>query len=323
MRSSSAIVVAILAAALLCTLGAAGGEPDFQVGFGRKKITPEESLWMSGYAGRGQGSSGVMDDLYVQAMAVRDRSGNRALLLRVDVCVLRDATVTQICELIKMRTGLRRREILVNVSHTHSGPAVDELYHYPMSTAHRQKLAAYMEWLKAACADVAADALADLEPARLDFGVGEAQFFHNRRGLDAEGRWNGMRANPDNHTDRDVPVLRISDQKNSVRGVVFGAACHCVTLGANHQFSGDYAGQTRIQLEKEIPNALFVTGCGGDANPHRGADGQQLVQQHGLTLSDEVKRVMGQPMKRVRGPIKTVFPLRRLAAGPIRQPRRC
>ena len=60
-------------------------EPDFQVGFGRKKITPTESLWMSGYAGRRQASTGVMDDLYAQAMAVRDKTGNRALLLRVDV----------------------------------------------------------------------------------------------------------------------------------------------------------------------------------------------------------------------------------------------
>jgi len=170
-------------------------ETDFQVGFDRKKITPTESLWMSGYAGRRRGSTGVLDDLYVQAMAVRDRSGTRALLLRIDVCTLRDATITQICELIKQRTGLMRREILVNVSHTHSGPAVDELYHYSMTTAHRERLAAYMERLKALCTDAAEEALDDLKPAVLEFGIGEARFFHNRRGLDANGRYTGMLAN--------------------------------------------------------------------------------------------------------------------------------
>jgi len=233
---------------LLAPLGVNGAELDFQVGVARKKITPTESLWMSGYAGRHQGSTGVFDDLWVQAMAIRDRVGHRALLLRVDVCVLRDATVTQICQLIKKRTGLMRREILVNVSHTHSGPAVDELYHYPMSTVHRVRLAGYMERLKAMCADVAVDALGDLKPATLGFGVGRADFFHNRRGLDAQGRYTGMRANPSNHTDRDVPVLRVSNPDGSVRAVVFGVACHNVTLGANYEFSGDYAGQTRIQL---------------------------------------------------------------------------
>ncbi|MEM7234723.1 MAG: neutral/alkaline non-lysosomal ceramidase N-terminal domain-containing protein [Planctomycetota bacterium] len=284
-----------------------GADTDFQVGFAREKITPSEPLWMSGYAGRAHGSTGILDDLFVQAMAVRDRSGQSALLLRVDICVLRDATVTQICQLIRQRTGLMRREILVNVSHTHSGPAVDELYHYSMSTAHREKLAAYMERLKAICADVSAAALKDLKPAILDFGVGQAMMFHNRRGLDANERYTGMRPNPGNHTDRDLPVLRITNPDGSVRGVIFGVACHNVTLGPNYEFSGDYAGQTRIQLEKKIPHALFVTGCGGDANPHGFGSGREAIQGHGASLSKEIRRVMSQPLKRIRGPIKTVF----------------
>jgi hypothetical protein len=300
-------MVPIVAACVLFPLWCFGAETSFQVGFGRKNITPTESLWMSGYVGPHRLSKGVLDDLYAQAMAVRDRSGTRALLLRLDVCTIRDATVTQICELIRERTGLMRREILVNVSHTHSGPAVDELYHYPMSTEDRAKLAAYMERLKAMCADVAEDALKDLKPAGLEFGVGEARFFHNRRGLDVNGRYTGMQANPDNHADRDVPVLRVSDLDGSVRGVVFGVACHNVTLGVNDKYSGDYAGQTRVQLERDIPNALFVTGCGADANPYRGTSGADLVRQHGVRLAKEVKRVMAEPMKPVHGPLKTVF----------------
>lgn len=287
---------------ILSSVVSYGAEVDFLVGFGRKKITPSEPLWMSGYSGRHQPATGVIDDLYAQALAIRDKSGNQALLLRLDVGVLRNPTVTQICNLIKQRTGLMRREILVNVSHTHSGPAVDELYHYPMPTEQRIKLAAYMEQLKSDCAAIAEDAFKDLKPAILDFGVGEATFFHNRRGLDENGRYTGMRENPDNHADRDVPVLKISNTDGSVRGVIFGAACHNVTLGPNYEYSGDYAGQTRLQLEKEIPHALFVTGCGGDANPSGGT-----VQQHGITLSQEVKRVLLQPMKRITGPIKTAF----------------
>ena len=290
---------------VLFPLTALGSANEFQVGFGRKIITPQESLWMSGYSGPVRTSTGVLDDLYAQAMAIRNRSGARALLLRVDLGVLRDPTVTQICHLIQQRTGLMRRQILVNVSHTHSGPAVDELYHYPMTTAHRERLAAYMERLKSMCADVADDALQDLQPAIIEFGVGEARFFHNRRGLDANGRYTGMRANPNNHTDRDVPVLRISSPTGTVRGVVFGVACHNVTLGANTEYSGDYAGQTRIQLERHIPNALFVTGCGADANPYGSTNDADLVRQHGVALATEVKRVLAGTMQRVQGPLIT------------------
>ena len=284
-----------------------GKTEEFQVGFGRSKITPTESVWMSGYAGRRQGFQAVLDDLYVQTMAVQDAYGTRALLLRLDVCILRDATVTQICDLIRERTGLMRRQILVNVSHTHSGPAVDELYHYPMSTEHRERLAAYMERLKATCAEAAYAAIQDLSEAHLEYGKGEAHFFHNRRGLDEAGRYTGMMANPENHTDRDVPVLKISGPEGEMRGVVYGVACHCVTLGVNYEISADYAGHARMLLEKEIPHALFVTGCGADANPHSGDDGHKQVQQHGRALADEIKTVLSGPLKRVRGPLQTEF----------------
>lgn len=307
MIQRTTIALGVVCFTALQSLVIIAAEPDFQVGFGRQKITPTESLWMSGYAGRRQGSTGVLDDLYAQAMAVRDSSGTRGLLLRLDVCTLQDATITQICDLIQQRTGLMRREILVNVSHTHSGPAVDELYHYPMSTAHREKLAAYTERLKSWCADVADLALSDLQPAVLEFGVGKAQFFHNRRGLDAKGRYTGMQANPDNHTDRQIPVLRISAPDGSLRGVVYGVACHPVTLGVNYEISGDYVGQSRLQLERTVPHALFVAGCGADANPHRGSNGLELVRKHAVTLASEVKRVMMQPLQPVSGPLKTEF----------------
>ena len=300
--------VRLAAVCVLLPLMAAGAETDFRVGFGRRKITPDESLWMSGYAGPHRVSTGVLDDLYAQAMALQDSSGARALLLRVDICVMRDPTVSQICRLINQRTGLLRREILVNISHTHSGPAVDELYHYPMSTVQRAQLAAYTEHFKAMCAAAAAEALDNLRPAVLESGVGEAHFFHNRRGLDPDGRYTGMKANPDNHTDRDVPVLRIADPGGVTRGVVFGVACHNVTLGPNRRYSGDYAGQARIQLERNIPHALFVTGCGADANPYGGTgSGDLVVRQHGLTLAKEVKRVISEPMKPVHGPLKTLL----------------
>ena len=280
---------------------------DYWVGFGRAKITPTESVWMSGYAGRRQGAQAKLDDLFVQTMVVQDRDGARALLVRIDVCVMRDTTVTQICDLIGERTGLMRRQIMVNVSHTHSGPAVDELYHYPMSTEHRERLAGYMERIKAQCADAAEAAIQDLAPAHLEYGSGEAHFFHNRRGLDENGRYTGMIPNPDNHTDRVVPVLKVSDLKGDIRGVVYGVACHCVTLGVNYEISADYAGYARMQLEKEIPNALFVTGCGADANPIGGENVHEIVRQHGADLADEVTRVVNGEMKSVKGFLQTQF----------------
>ena len=103
---------------------AAESKPDYRVGLARKCITPEEPLWLAGYMGRRRPSEGVLDDLYAQALAVEDAGGRRALLLAVDLCVLRTATVNQVCRRITERTGLKREQILVSLSHTHSGPDV-------------------------------------------------------------------------------------------------------------------------------------------------------------------------------------------------------
>jgi hypothetical protein len=288
-------------------------ESAYRVGLVRKCITPDEPLWMAGYMGRHQPSQGVLDDLYAQALAIEDAGGHRAVLLTVDVCVLRTATVNQVCEQIAERSGLHREQILVNVSHTHSGPAVDQLDDgYPMSPEDRQKLAAYTERLKGHLVDLAEAAVGDLEPAALSFGVGTATFFENRRRLDAEGRCVGMGPNPQNHTDRDVPVLRVADPRGNIRALVFGAACHNVTLGGNsYKISGDFSRAAQRHIETHLPGVqtVFMTGCGADANPHPRANAEQeeWVTRHGESLGAEVLAVMSRPMQPVSGPLRTTF----------------
>ena len=289
------------------------GRPEYRVGLARVAITPKESLWMAGYVSRRKPSQGVLDDLYAHAMAVEDAGGRRAVLLAVDLCSLRTPTVNEVCRRIAERTGLERAQILINLSHTHSGPAVDlmDASFYPIPPDDRRKLEAYTERVKARLVDLAEAALRDLGPAKLAFGVGTATFFENRRGLDANGRYTGMRPNPKNHTDRDVPVLRVTAPDGKVRAVVFGAACHNVTLGANLKISSDYAGAARRTIEKELPGAqaIFVTGCGADANPHprATADSEQWVERHGKSLGTEVLRVLSGSMQPVTGPVRTRF----------------
>jgi len=292
---------------------AAESELAYRVGLARKCITPDEPLWMAGYMDRRHPSKGVLDDLYAQALAIEDAGGRRALLLTVDLCVLRTATVSRVCGQIAKRSGLKREQILVNVSHTHSGPAVDQLDDgYPMSPEDRKKLAAYTERVKAHLVDLAEAALGDLEPAGLTFGVGTATFFENRRRLDADGRCVGMGPNPHNHTDRDVPVLRIANRRGTVRVLVFGAACHNVTLGGNsYKISGDFSGAARKHIETQLPGvqAIFVTGCGADANPNprSTADQEDWVARHGKSLGTEVLDVISRPMQAVTGPLHTAF----------------
>ena len=89
-----------------------------------------------------------------------------------------------------------------------------------------------------------------------------------------------------------MPVLRVTGDDGSLRAVVFGYACHNTTLPpAFVEYHGDYAGVAQAALEKRHPGvvAMFVAGCGADANPlPRGT--LELVQAHGVALADAVDR---------------------------------
>jgi hypothetical protein len=132
---------------------------------------------------------------------------------------------------------------------------------------------------------VTGDALSRIRPARLAYGRGEAGFAANRR----------VKFTPDGPVDRSVPVLRVDAADGSPLAIAFGYACHNTTLQDSFvQYHGDYAGVAQAALERRHPGAtaLFVAGCGADANPTpRGT--VELVEAHGTALADAVDRVLG------------------------------
>ena len=98
--------------------------------------------------------------------------------------------------------------------------------------------------------------------------------------------------------DHSVPVLRIDDRRGNLRGVLMGYACHNTTLtGEFYQLSGDYAGFAQYALEERYPGAmaLFVMGCGADANPNPRST-LELAERHGKTLAEAVSQVLGKPL---------------------------
>ena len=152
--------------------------------------------------------------------------------------------------------------------------------------------------------DIAVAALADLTPARLSWGVGAAgDFVMNRRLMTPEGTCHGMGPNPQGPVDRDVPVLRVASTDGRLQALLFGCACHPVTLdGKNRKISGDYAGFAQQYVENKYPGvqAMFMIGCGGDANSHpRGGELQeQLVRRHG-DRSTNVQEVVIDTVRRL------------------------
>ena len=308
--------VAILILFLAGALGAHASDAPWQIGLACVSITPEQPVWLYGYAGqnRFQPFTGKLDDLRAQAMAIQCPEGELAVLITADLCVLRQPEEQELCEVLMRRTGLERRQILLNWSHTHSGPMIgtSDVNRYPIPEADLQRTKAYTQWLWNRLADVAQSALQDRQPAWLSWGVGRAEFVRNRRVLNADGTYRRMGPNPEGPADKTVPVLRIDGPGGERRGVLFGTACHPVTLGgSNLKVSADFPGYARQHLQQQYPGlvAMFVQGCGADANPEprATADQEDWVRRHGTLLGEEVVRVLSEPMQPVTGPLRVAF----------------
>jgi hypothetical protein len=150
-------------------------------------------------------------------------------------------------------------------------------------------------------------AAAQLKPAKLSYGIGVAEFVMNRREFTDRGVILGV--NPRGPVDRSVPVLRVDSPDGKLRAVVFGTACHNTTLtDKNYEICGDYAGfaQAFIQNQNPSAQAMFLTGCAGDANPYpRGS--MEAARSHGANLGKEVCRVLATSLHPVHGPLGIAF----------------
>ena len=310
-----AVTAAGLARAAAQTPAGAGAASEsgavWKAGLAKVCITPQSPVWMSGYAARTKPSEGVLQDLYARALALEDRSGERAVLITADLIGLSASTVSQLTGPIARRHGLARDQVLLAFSHTHGGPMAGDLLTSvggpDMTEEHHRALADYTHVLLKKVAEAVESALKDLRPARLAFGRGEATFAMNRRQKTDKGYVIGM--NAEGPVDNDVPVLRVESAEGALRAVVFGYACHNTTLGQNvYELNGDYAGFAEAGLETRHAGAvaLFVMGCGADANPHP-RETVDLARGHGQTLVQVVDGVLAGPMRPVNGGLRTAY----------------
>jgi hypothetical protein len=272
----------------------------WRVGLTTIDITPPPGLWMGGYAARKEPAQGTAQPLHAKAMAIADAGGRRAVIVTIDVLGLTETAVDRIATAVRLQYGLGREGLLLCSSHTHSGPIIrDQLaVAYDLKPSQWDDIRASTGRIEGQAVEVVGRALDSMQPARLRWAQGTATFAANRR----------TAVHPDGPVDHAVPVLAIDRRDGSLAGLVFGYACHNTTLPATFvQYHGDYAGVAKAELERRHPGvtALFIQGCGADANPQpRGTI--EFAEQHGRELADAVDRASGGAVE-MTGLLRTAF----------------
>jgi Neutral/alkaline non-lysosomal ceramidase, N-terminal len=264
------------------------------------EITPDRSLWMAGFAARTEASQGVALPLHAKALALKCGNQATAVLVTADLLGVTARMTDRVAAAVQRRLGLRRQNILFNSSHTHCGPVVDEQLSvaYGLTAAQLDDIRTYTTQLEDKLATVIANAVSRLEPAQLSYARDETDFAANRRTA-------YLPLGPVDHT---VHVLRVDGLDGGLKAIVFGYACHNTTLPPTIvQYHGDYAGVAQAILEKGHAGttALFVAGCGADANPTpRGTI--DLVNAHGTSLAEAVDRALNSPIS-IAATLRTAY----------------
>ena len=288
---------------------------DYEVGIETAAITPREPIYLSGYASRDRPSEGVLLDIKAKAMVIRDKAGARAAIVTMDLIGIPRALSDMVAARVEKQYGIPRSHLLLNCSHTHTGPMIAGNLEnmFDLGPRDRRAVDDYARSLAETLVNLVGAAAGKLEPAVLSFGHGSAGFAINRRQPTAKGVVIGL--NPDGPTDHDVPVLRVAAPDGRLRAVLFGYACHNTTLtGQFFHISGDYAGFAQAELEKAHPGAaaMFLELCAGDQNPNPRSR-QEYAERHGKELAEAVQRVLEGKLARVSGPIRAAFRVTDLA----------
>ncbi|WP_339902785.1 neutral/alkaline non-lysosomal ceramidase N-terminal domain-containing protein [uncultured Cyclobacterium sp.] len=270
-------------------------------------ITPKVPMWMAGFASRTGPSDGTIHPIWSKALVIQDKDKNTAVLITNDLSGMPGDMSGRIKEKIKARYALPENAVLMNFSHSHSGPVLkDYLYHvYPLSEGEIEKVNTYSDWLEEQIVDLVGKALEGLVPAKISSENGVTRFQVNRRNnKEAELETTTAVNGPNDYA---VPVMKVTDLEDNIMAIVFGYACHATVLSVT-QWSGDYPGFAQIALEKMYPGAtaMFFQGAGANQNPLPRRT-IPLAQKYGKELAAAVESVLNEDMKPLAAQLKTAY----------------
>jgi hypothetical protein len=241
-------VLALLASAGPGSVTADDGGP-LRFGFAKRTITPtlgDGPVYMAGF-GNDRPATGVHDDLWARAVAVSD-GHERVIVVSVDLIGVFLADVEKARALLRERAG--EVSLVVSSTHNHEGPDTMGLWGPGRFTSGVDP--EYLDRVRRAIVDVAADALDRLEPARLVIAKTRTP------SLIVDGRLPEV-------IDDELVVLQAIAEGDRTLGTVVSWSSHPEALGGeNTRVTADFPHYLNRRLEETLGGtAVFLVGSIG------------------------------------------------------------
>lgn len=293
MKPSSAFVFALL----IVGFAACKTPSSMKAGFARVKITPPVGTAMTGFGNRDYdpaGSRAIHDDLYARALYLTDGK-ERVLIMGFDLLFFSRDEADRFKGAIGRRLDLSPRQILLNTSHTHTGPKVGSWDYTPSDIL-------YLQFLENSIVAAALEAEKNARDVTVWAGSTTSKVPMNRRKPLASGIID-FAPNPAGPVCDTLPFCVFKDTAGKPVSILFSTSCHPSTIKGDelaYQFSADYPGIAQNLLDEYLgaPGSLFLQGAAGDAKASVIGEGQEHwragtwddVAKVGTMLAEEVKK---------------------------------
>ena len=255
-----------------------------RVGVGKRVVTPDPLLPVSGGIGPGRPATKKLGDLYARAMVI-ERGDTRVAIVGVDFL----GFPSVLCDRVRAQVpDIPADHILIGASHTHSAP---DCYGFPGEDGKAGCNLGYIDRVCKLTAEALQEAIDALAPARLKIGTGEA------KGQIAFNYY------ADELYDPRCSVIQALGDDDRVIGTLVNYAIHPEVLGPKQGVvSPDLIGPMWDRIEQETGGmALFINGAlGGMVTADvRGPDGKHIqtweeCQRIGDLLGREALRIVNE-----------------------------
>ncbi len=243
----------------------------FKAGYAKVDITPSYPVPLAGYGNeQNRIHNNVLDPIYAICVAVSD--GEKTLLFyHLDLTGFSQPLHEECCEKILKRYGIPMEDMLFNVTHTHSAPALG---------CQLESITRYKKELVEKLVDLAEPAIADLSPATIEIGSGQVYGLNYvRRYLLSDGSYGGdnfgdFKNNTilghETEADHTMQVIRwVREEKKDIVMVNWQGHPHLTGGSVRQDLSSDLIWHFRDTVEKEHGVLFsFYQGCGGNINHH-------------------------------------------------------
>ena len=303
----------LLTALLTVSATPATAEPakgDLYVGWGKADITPPEPVAVAGQL-RVRISKKVRDPLTatVLALETRDASGktiDQAICVSCDLIMAHKMLLEELRQKLEGKLdGCDLDKILINATHTHTGPVYWEKRYERLYDLRDikgiMKPDAYRAVLVDRLATAVEKAWKERKKGAYTWALGQAVVGFNRRAtyLDGHAQMYGRSNVPDFKgyeagEDHGLPLLFFFDENQKLTGMVINISCPSQETESLHEISADFWHETRQEIAKRYGADVAVLpqcSAAGDISPHvqwRKKAEHQMSDRKGFSRRQEI-----------------------------------